>query len=91
MDLLQTWLVVGVPGLLVAAGAFVGHARVRAWLGYLVLAVLVIVFGSVPGGGGSAVAIGAIGVLLLAGGRGTRVDRRAEHHQTRRRYTTAGG
>lgn len=92
MDLLQSWLVVGVPGLIVVAGLFVGHSRLRAALGYGALLLLVAHFVATPGGGLSAAAIGMVAVGAVATGRGTRLDaRRHEHHQTRRRYTTADG
>jgi len=92
MDVLQTWIVVGVPGLVVAGALFVGRSWVRAMLGYATLVALVVTFAMIPGGAPSAVVIGVIGTLLLAMGRGTRIDaRRPEHHEGRRRFTTASG
>lgn len=90
MDLLQTWLVVGVPGLVVAAGLFVGRSRLRAWLGYATLAALIGVFVLTPGGGFSAAAVGLIAMIFVATGRGTHTDATyTEHHESRRRYTVA--
>lgn len=90
MDVLQTWLMVGVPGLCVAAALFVGRSVVRAWLGYVVLAALIVLFVLTPGGGVSTALIGTIGVVFVANGRGTNRDRAyAEHHQERDRYTHA--
>lgn len=92
MNLLQTWLLVGVPGLLIAAGLFVGRSQVRAWIGYVVLLALVLVFALTPGGGLSAALVGGILVILVAAGRGTQVDAGfLEHHEDRRRFTTADG
>ena len=91
MDPRQMWLVVGVPGLLVAAGLFVGRSQVRAWGGYVVLAALVVAFAFTPGGGLSAAVIGLIAVALVATGRGSAKDASyREHHEDRKRFTTAG-
>lgn len=90
MDLLQAWIVVGVPALVIAAGLFVGRSRERALLGYLVLLALMALFATVPGGGLSAALVGLVGVLFVATGRGTTLDARyQEHHQERRKYTVA--
>lgn len=90
MDLLQIWTVIGVPGLVVAAGLFVGRSRLRAWLGYATLAALILMFVVTPGGGFSAAAVGLIAMVFVATGRGTHTDGAYhEHHETRRRYTVA--
>jgi hypothetical protein len=90
MDLLQSWIVVGVPGLVIAAGLFVGRSRTRALIGYGVLLALVAYFFTVPGGGLSAALVGLVAVGFVATGRGTNVDRRYdEHHEQRRQYTVA--
>ncbi len=90
MSLLQAWLLVGVPGLVVVAGLFVGRSRTRALIGYAVLLLLIAFFVTIPGGGYSAALVGLVGVVFVATGRGTRLDERyAEHHEERRRYTTA--
>lgn len=90
MDLLQSWIVLGVPGLVIAAGLFVGRSRIRALIGYAVLLVLMAYFFAVPGGGLSAAAVGLVGVVFVATGRGTNLDERyAEHHEQRRQYTVA--
>lgn len=88
MDVVQTWLLVGVPGLCVAAALFVGRSMVRAWIGYAVLAALIVLFVTTPGGSVSAALIGAIAVVFVANGRGTNNDRAyREHHQERDKYT----
>ena len=89
MDLLQTWLIVGVPGLILTAGLFTGHSRVRAILGYVVLLALVITFLLVPGDVISAAAVGLIAFLLVATGRGMQAEDEPEHHEDRKRFTTA--
>ncbi|MCC5947300.1 MAG: hypothetical protein JJT89_02495 [Nitriliruptoraceae bacterium] len=92
MDLLQTWTVVGVPGLVLAMGLFVGRSMLRAWLGYAALLVLIVIFVLTPGGGLSAAAVGLIAMVLVANGRGTRTDAvYQEHHEQRGRLTTAAG
>ena len=92
MDLMQTWLVVGIPGLVIAGGLFVGRSAYRALLGFAVLVVLIIAFLTGPGHTLSAGAIGMVGVILLAAGRGTNVDdEHFEHHDRRRRFTTTAG
>jgi hypothetical protein len=91
VDVLEMWIVVGVPGLVLAAALFVGRSRVRAYLGYVVLVAVVGAFALTPGGVWSAAAVGVLTVGLVAAGRGTALDDRyAEHHQVRGRYTTAG-
>ena len=90
MNLLQAWVVVGVPAVVVAAGLFVGRSRTRAWFGYGVLLVLIAYFFTIPGGGLSAALVGLIGVMFVATGRGTKLDTRyPEHHEQRRTYTVA--
>ncbi len=90
MDLLQTWLLIGVPGVVLAAALFVGRSSVRAMLGYLTLTALVVVFAITPGGGTSAAVVGLLGLAAVATGRGShRDDAAPEHHEQRRRYTTA--
>ena len=90
LTLSQTWIVLGVPLLVVAAGLFVGRSRLRALLGYVVLTALLGLFVTIPGGGPSAVVVGLVGLAALATGRGTHLDDAApEHHEARRRYTTA--
>lgn len=89
MDLLQTWLLVGVPGLLVTAALFNGRSRIRSWFGYVVLLALLATFLLVPGDPLSAAAVGLITFSLVATGRGMQADTQPEHHQTRRRYTVA--
>ena len=90
MDLLQTWLLIGVPVLVAAAAMFVGRSRLRALIGYVLIAGLVATFVLTPGGGPSAAAVGIIGLAAVATGRGSKLDdQQAEHHEQRRRYTVA--
>jgi hypothetical protein len=89
MDTLQTWIVVGVPGLVGAACLFVGRSRLRALLGYAVLAAIVLTFVLVPGDEISAAIVGVIMVSLVAAGRGQTDDEFIEHHEDRERFTVA--
>ena len=89
MNLLQTWLIIGVPGLATAMGLFAGRNKVRAWFGYGVLVALVVVFATVPGDAISAALLGMVAVAYLATGRGTaKDDEFVEHHEGRRSLTT---
>lgn len=89
MNVLQAWLIVGVPSLALALGLFAGRAKLRAWFGYGVLAALVLFFILVPGDVLSAALVGLVAVGFLAVGRGTgKDDEYQEHHQGRRAYTT---
>lgn len=90
MDVLQTWIVVGVPGLLFAAALFVGNSRVRALAGFAVLAATMLVFLLVPGEPLSAAAIGVVMIVFVATGRGQGTDDQVpEHHEHRERFTVA--
>lgn len=88
MNLLQAWLIVGIPALVVIAALFAGRSRVRAIGGYVVLAATLVFFLTVAGNLISSAAIGLIGVFLVATGRGTATDEAPEEHQERKRYTT---
>ena len=89
MDVLQTWLIVGVPGLAIVAGLFAGRSQLRSLVGYVVLIAMVVTFLLVPGDVISAAAVGLIAFLLVALGRGMQADEQPEHHETRRKYTVA--
>lgn len=90
MDVLQTWIVFGVPGLLFAAALFVGNSRVRALAGFAVLVATMLVFLLVPGEPLSAAAIGVVMIVLVANGRGQGTDDQVpEHHEHRERFTVA--
>jgi len=88
MDLIQAWVAVGVPSLVVVGGLFTGRSRTRALVGYVVLLALMAFLVSVPGGALSAAAVGVLGVVFIATGRGTNRDERyPEHHEQRAEYT----
>lgn len=86
MSLLQAWVVVGVPGLVVVAALFVGQSQIRALAGYGVLALLFAFFLLIDGGVYSALVVGFIAVGYLATGRGTGSGG-PEHHEQRDTYT----
>lgn len=89
MDVLQTWLLVGVPGLVIVGALFTGRSRLRAWIGYAALLAIVATFAFVAGDVLSAALVGLIAVVLVATGRGTNLDARYdEHHENRKRLTT---
>lgn len=87
MDVLQTWLIVGVPGLAVAAALFNGRSQERSIAGYAVLLALVATFLLVPTDVISAVSVGLIAFFLVATGKGMQADAEPEHHETRDKYT----
>lgn len=68
MSILQVWLVVGIPGLVLAFSLFYGRSRVRTLFGYLVLGAVFALMLTVDRG--SAAAIGGLAALLYAAGRG---------------------
>lgn len=90
MDVLQTWIVVGVPGLLTAAVLFVGNSRVRALGGFVVLLATLLAFVLIPGEPISAAVIGLLLMVFVANGRGQGPDDALpEHHENRERFTVA--
>lgn len=97
MTLLQTWLILGVPLVAVSSYLFIGRNKVLARMGYVGLlgAVLALLLLPEDGGQGAAISAGLVGALafvFVATGRGTHLDDEfVEHHQDRRRFTTADG
>lgn len=90
MNVVQSWIVVGIPALLAIAALFVGNSQVRALAGYAVLAATIVFFLAVPGDPFSAGLLGLIGFAAVASGRGQQGDLVAvEHHENRRRFTVA--
>jgi hypothetical protein len=89
VDLVQSWIIVGVPGVALALGLFSGRSKVRAWFGYGVLAALLVFFVTVPGDMISVAVIGILAMAFVATGRGTHTDDEfQEHHEDRKRFTT---
>lgn len=89
MTILQSWLIVGVPALVVIGALFTGRSALRALFGYVALAATLVFFVVVPGDPISAAFIGLIAVFLVATGRGTHTDEEfREHHEGRKRMTT---
>lgn len=72
MSILQAWVVVGLPLLLVAFGLFYGRSRVRTALAYVALMVAFIVMVTVDRG--SAAVIGGLAALAYAAGRGGQAE-----------------
>lgn len=90
MDVVQAWMIVGIPVLAVAMAMFAGRSQRRAWAGYVLLAGLVVFLLAVPGDIIGAAIPGILLVGLVASGRGTYRDEGVrEHHQDRKRLTTA--
>ena len=87
MDVLQTWLIVGVPGLAVAAALLIGRSQRRSIAGYAVLLALMASFLLVPTDVISAASVGLIAFFLVATGKGMQADAEPEHHETRDKYT----
>ncbi|HEX9889373.1 MAG TPA: hypothetical protein VGA69_07830 [Nitriliruptorales bacterium] len=88
MNVLQSWLIVGIPGLVVLGALFVGRSPLRSALGYVALAALLVFFLIVPADTASAAAVGVVGALLVAAGRGGEIENEPEHHQDVKRFTT---
>jgi hypothetical protein len=95
LNLLQTWLILGVPLLAGSVYLFIGRNKTLARIGYVGLFALVLVLMFVPdaAGPGRAISVGLVGAVaftFVATGRGTQVDDEfVEHHEDRRRFTTA--
>ncbi len=87
MNALQTWLIVGVPAIVLAMGLFSGRSRWRSLAGFAVIAATFLTFLLVAGDRISAAVVGGVGVLLLAVGRGGPVEEEPNHHETRGRFT----
>lgn len=80
MSILQVWLVVGLPGLVLALALFYGRSRLRTMLGY---AVLLTVFGLLlTVDRGSAAVIGGVAALLYGAGRGGEAESSGENSST---------
>lgn len=88
VNTLQTWLIVGIPGLVVVAALFAGRSRLRALFGFLTLAAILVAFAVATGDIYSSAAVGLIGFALVANGRGAEADEGPEEHEHRKRYTT---
>lgn len=80
MTVLQAWLIVGVPGLILAFSLFYGRSRVRGGLGYLALAVTFGVLVTVDRASGALV--GGIAALLYGAGRGGQAESEGEDSST---------
>ena len=72
MSILQAWLVVGIPLLIVAFALFYGRSRIRTALGYLALLIAFGVMLTVDAA--SAVAIGGLASLAYGAGRGGQAE-----------------
>ena len=73
MSLLQAWLVLGVPGLVLGLAMFLVRSPVRALLGYVVL--LATFVGMALVDRASAAVLGGLLALLYAAGRGGDMER----------------
>lgn len=73
MSLLQAWLVLGVPGLVLGLAMFIVRSPVRALLGYVVL--LATFVGMALVDRASAAVLGGLLALLYAAGRGGDMER----------------
>lgn len=77
MSVLQVWLVVGVPGLVLAGALFYGRSRLRSRLGYLVMLATFAGLTVVDRASGSVV--GILLALTYAAGRGGAADAEVEN------------
>ncbi len=76
MTLLQAWLFVGLPSLVLGLAMFVGRSRWRPLVGYAILLLGFVTMALLDGV--SAAIIGVILVLLYASGRGGRGEERVD-------------
>jgi hypothetical protein len=90
MSVLQLWIVVGVPVLVAAVVLLVGGSPVRARAAVGLLIAFAVVLALVPGAGGPSIAVLGLPVVVLVASGRLEGPRRARHHETRRRLTTAG-
>jgi hypothetical protein len=90
VDTMQTWIVIGVPGLMLASGLFIGRDQRRAIVGFVVLIVTMLSLALIAGSTLSAAAVGLLLVVLVANGRGQTDAKHHEHHEQRERFTTTG-
>lgn len=89
MDVLQSWVIVGVPALIGIGALFTGNSQRRALLGYGLLGATIAFFVIVPGDVLSTALFSVIAFTLVAAGRGTHLDAETpEHHENRKRFTT---
>lgn len=88
MTVLQTWFIVGIPGLVIVGALFAGRSPIRSMLGYLALAAILVTFVVATGDVYSSAAVGLIGFFLVATGRGTADEDAPQEHEHRKRYTT---
>ena len=80
MSVVQVWLVVGVPLLVLAFALFYGRSRIRTLLGYVVLLIAFGVVVSVDPASGAM--IGGVAALLYAAGRGGQADAQPQDTST---------
>lgn len=73
MSLLQAWLMIGVPGLVLGMGLFVVRSPARAMAGYVVLVATFVGMALVDRM--SAAVVGGLLALLYAAGRGGDLER----------------
>ncbi|MGH3442651.1 MAG: hypothetical protein ACRDUY_11540 [Nitriliruptorales bacterium] len=81
MTQLQAWLVVGIPGLVLAAGLLGGRTRAYSFAGYGVLAATFLFFLLVADDAVSAGVVGTVIFLLVAVGRGQQAVEQADREQ----------
>lgn len=80
MTVLQAWIIVGVPGLILAFSLFYGQSKVRTGIGYLVLALVFGVLMVVDRASGAIV--GGIAALLYGAGRGGQAESEGQNTST---------
>ena len=72
MNVLQVWMVVGIPAIVLSVALFYGRSRVRTLFGFLVLLAAAGYMATVDRA--SAAALGLLVALLYAAGRGGTAD-----------------
>jgi hypothetical protein len=86
---MQVWIILGVPLLVTSGGLLIGGSVVRTRWALVPLLLLALAFVILPGAGRvSTAAVGMLAMLLVAGGR-LEGSTGPQHHEDRKRLTTA--
>jgi hypothetical protein len=89
MDLLQLWIIIGIPVVVSAVVLLVGGSPVRARIAVGLLAAYAVVLAVMPVAAGASIALIGLPVMVLIASGRLEGPRRPRHHEQRRGLTTA--